>query len=194
MASDVEICNRALQLLGATRIVALTDDSVSARACNNAYDAVRRAELRAHPWGFAIKRAQLPADGTAPAFGPARAFPLPSDFLRLMPQDAEDNLNDKDWAIEKHNGSKCILTDDSAPLNIRYIYDCDDPNEMDALFREAFAYSLALAMCEELTQSNTKKAELREDRKAVIREARRTNGIERVPMEAAEDTWLTARA
>jgi len=194
LASDVEIVNRALQLLGAPRVIALTDDSVSARAMNNAYAPVRLAALRAHPWSFAIKRASLAASATAPAFGPARAFPLPAGFVRLLPQDVEDNLNSKDWKIEQHEGAKAIFTDDSAPLKIRYIADVTDAEVMDPLFREVLSHDLALACCEELTQSNTKEEKVRTGRTLLVREAKRTNAIENVPQEAAEDSWITARA
>ena len=62
MASEVDIANRALQKLGAESIVSLTQDSENARACNLCYEPIRDAELRAHPWNFAIKRASLAAD------------------------------------------------------------------------------------------------------------------------------------
>lgn len=190
MSSDVEIANRALQLVGASRIVSLADDSVSARAVNNCYAVVRRRELRMHPWNFSIKRAALAADATDPAFGPANQYPLPSDFLCLRARDPLDELNTKDWKIE----GRSILTDDSAPLNIRYTYDVADENQMDGAFREVLAHAVALAICEELTQSNTKKDGLRVDYDLLIREAKRTNAIENVPQEPVEDSWITARA
>lgn len=194
MASDVEIVNRALQLLGAARVIALTDDSVSARAMNNAYAPVRQAALRAHPWNFAVRRASLAASATAPAFGPARAFPIPAGFLRLLPQDSTDAINTKDWKIEGHDGGKAILTDDSAPLKIRYIVDVTDAELMDPLFRETLSHDLALACCEEITQSNSKEEKIRTARTLLIREARRTNAIENVPQVAVDDTFITTRA
>lgn len=194
MASDVEIANRALQLLGAARVIALSDDSVSARAMNNAYAPVRLAALRAHPWNFATKRASLAASATTPTFGPARAFPLPAGFVRLLPRDPMDELNTKDWKIEQHDGAKAILTDDSAPLEIRYIADVTDAEIMDPLFREVFAHDLALACCEEITQSNSKEEKIRTARTLLIREARRTNAIENVPQVAVDDTFITTRA
>jgi hypothetical protein len=190
LASEVEICNRALQKLGAKRITSLTQDSANARACNVAYAVVRDAELRAHPWNFSVKRAELAAESPAPTWGRANAFPLPSDFLRSLPPYPEDNANDFDHQIE---GRK-ILTNETSPLYIRYVYKVTDPNEMDSLFREALAAKLALELCEEITQSNTKKQILMEDYKMAIREARRTNAIENVAQDPPEDTWITARA
>ena len=190
MASEVEICNRALQKLGAKSIVSLTQDSVNAIECNLAYNIIRDKELRAHPWNFAITRDQLAEDATDPAFGRANSFTLPSDCLRLLDPYPEDNSNDRDHQIE---GRK-IYTDDSAPLNIRYIKRVTDPNEMDVLFREALAASLALELCEKLTQSNPKKESIKDDYKNIIREARRVNAIENVAGEPPTSVWITARS
>jgi hypothetical protein len=189
MASEVDICNRALQKLGAKRITALSDDSVNARACNSAYSHVRDAELRAHPWNFAIARAELAADATAPDWGRANAYQLPSNFLCMVNDYPEDNDNSKDWVIE---GRK-ILTDDSDPIYIRYIKKETDTSQFDSLFVEALATKLAFELCEEITQSNTKKEGLRQDYEQVIRNARRMNAIEKVSSEPPEDTWVTVR-
>lgn len=190
MASVVEICNRALQKLGAKRITAITEDSVNARACNTAYGPVRLAELRAHPWSCAIARAQLAASSTEPLFGRERYFPLPSDYVRLLPPDPDYNDNANDWQIEAGN----IITNDSDPLDVRYIYDLEDPSLMDPLFREALSCKLALELCEELTQSNQKKESLRADYKMAIKEARRVNAILNIAAKPPEDEWVTIRS
>ncbi len=189
MASKVEICNRALQKLGAKRIVSLDDDSVTARACNVAFEPVKLAELRDHSWSFAIKRQSLPADSPAPDFGPQNSFTLPTDFLRLVPPDPQYNMDNLDWVIE---GRK-IFTNDSAPLLIRFVSDVTDPNLMDALFRESLSSRLALELCEQLTQSNTKKADIKAEYKENISEARRTNAIERPAILPPDDSWITVR-
>lgn len=189
MASVVEICNRALQKLGAKRITALTDDSVNARACNFAYETLREAELEKHPWVFAVKRAQLAADATEPEFGKQNSFELPSDYLRLLPQYPEDNFNSNDREIE---GRK-IVTNESAPLNIRYIASITDPNVMSPLFREALSTKIAFELCEELTQSNAKKESLRADYEIVIAEAKRKNAIIQIAQMPPEDPYITVR-
>jgi hypothetical protein len=190
VASEVEIANRALLRVGATRITSLEEASANARAVNALFTTVRDAELRSHVWNFAIKRARLAADATAPAFGPANAFPLPSDFLRLLPPDKDTHYNDLDWRVE----GRRILTDAAAPLDIRYIYRVTDPNEMDALFREAFSMRLARELCEPLTQSNTKIQLIATDYEVAIRAARKADAFEEVAIEPPEDTWLSVRA
>ncbi len=84
MASVVEICNGALNQLGASTILTLTEDSKNARLCNARYLNVRDAVFRHHPWNCLLKRAQLPADTETPAWGFTKQFTLPSDCLRLI--------------------------------------------------------------------------------------------------------------
>lgn len=150
---------------------------------------MKLAELETHPWSFATTRASLAADSTEPEFGRANAFQLPSDYVKLLSEYAEDNSNTNDWEIE---GRK-IYTDYSAPLEIRYIYDVTDPNEMTPLFREVLATRLALELCEELTQSNTKKAELSDEYELVVRRAKRSNAFAKVAAQPPTDSWITVR-
>lgn len=120
MASETGIANRALQRLGAARITALDDtSSTNSRACNVAYEPLRDALLRAHPWSFAIARASLAADSTAPAFGPAYQYAWPTTAMRiLLPKD-----HTLDWIVE----GRFILSDWTAPLEVRYISKVEDP-------------------------------------------------------------------
>lgn len=186
MASETGIANRALQRLGAARITALDDTSTTnSRACNVAYEPLRDALLRAHPWSFAIARASLAADSTAPAFGPAYQYAWPTTAMRiLLPKD-----HTLDWIVE----GRFILSDWTAPLEVRYISKVEDPNTMDPLFREALSCWMAFEMCEELTQSNTKKAALREDLNTILAEARRTNAIEKIATDSPDGSWDTGR-
>jgi len=191
MASDVQICNRALQKLGASRITSLTEDSPNARNCNVAYEDLRDRELRGHVWNFAVKRTTLAKDASSPAYTYSNSYTLPSDFLRLLAPDPELNYNTLDWVIE----GKAIVTDASAPLKIRYIYRVTYPNQMDPLFREALASRIAYELCEPITQSNTKRQLAWEDYRNAIQEARRTNAIEKpVSAEPPRDSWITERA
>ena len=62
MPSVVDICNEAMDLLGAATITALTENSKEARLCNRRFSTVRDATLRSHSWNCAIARADLAAD------------------------------------------------------------------------------------------------------------------------------------
>lgn len=166
--SIVGICNLALvQGLGQDPISALTDNRKAAILCNLNYDQVRRAVLRGHIWNFAVKRAQLSASATAPAFGFANAFSLPADYLRLVPAVGEDSNQEK-WKIE----GQYLLSDDDGAMDLIYIYDCQDPALFDPLFVQALAYALAAELAIPLTQDKALRSSmenLRNDRLASAR-------------------------
>lgn len=183
--SVVDICNSALQRVGAASILSISDNSPEARACAIAYDSNRRDELRKHSWNFSIKRAVLAPDTTAPAFDYDYAFTLPSDCLRVL-RPATANL---DWLIE---GRK-ILTNDSNVLYLRYIADIDDVAQFDPSFYNVVAVALAVDICEKLTQSNTKKQMLTQEYKDAVAAARKVDSFESGPEDAADDTWWLAR-
>ena len=54
MASAVDICNSALNMIGASTILALSEDSKAGRICNQRYEFVRDSVFRAHPWNALI--------------------------------------------------------------------------------------------------------------------------------------------
>lgn len=183
--SVIDICNSALQRVGAASILSLSDNSPEARACSIAYDSNRRDELRKHRWNFAIARAVLAPDATAPAFDYDYQFTLPTDCLRVL----RPNTVGLDWQIE---GRK-ILTNDSATLYLRYLRDVEDAAQFDASFYNVVAAALALDICEKLTQSNAKKQYLSQDYKDAVVLAKRVNAFESGPEDAADDDWWVAR-
>ena len=187
--SEVTICNLALQKLGEARITSLSEDSPRARSCNAAYEFIRDRELRAHKWNFAKKRATLAPSSVTPDFDFDDAFPLPTDFLRLLPP----NTSSLDWQIENHEGSPSILTNDGDTLEIVYIARITDTAKFDMLFVEMLACKLALHLCEDRTQSNTKKADIQAEYRELRREARLINAFENGSEEPPEDSWLLAR-
>jgi len=66
MASTVDIVNNALNILGASTISSLTEDTKNARISNQRYENVRNRVFRGHPWNCLIKRIQLAQNSTAP--------------------------------------------------------------------------------------------------------------------------------
>ena len=84
MASVVDICNSALNLLGASTISALTEDSKNARLCNQRYEPIRDRMFRSHAWNCLTKRVQLAKDSAAPVVEYANQFTLPTDCLRVL--------------------------------------------------------------------------------------------------------------
>ena len=145
MASVVDICNGALNQLGATTILSLTEDSKNARICNQRYTQVRDGVFRSHPWNCLQKRVELAADSTAPAWGFKVSFTLPSDCLRLL------RILDYD-SNYKVEGRK-ILSNTSS-MKILYVARITDPNQYDELLRETLSASLGADIAFAITSNN----------------------------------------
>lgn len=191
MASKTEIANRALSKLGEPRVSNIdTTDTKPARVMKYMWDMVLDAELTAFPWSFAVTRTQLAADATAPAWGYARRFRLPSDFLSLL----EVRYNPA-FQIETDatSGGRFILTDQGAPLYIRYIKRVTDTAEFDPLFNEALASKLAYEGCEEITNSNVKRQLAATDYDQAVSRAYANGSIQEGPVALQESMWIVAR-
>lgn len=192
MASVVQICNQALTKLGAQRITDLLDDTRNARVMNAIYETKRDAELSAHPWTFAIKRAQIPALSTAPAFQWTKSYPLPSDCLRLVQVGEDYTFYDSDGGELFQVEGNSILTDEESPLDVRYVYRVTSTGLFSPLFIEALACRLAAEACEEVTQNASKRELAWQEYKQAIREAKRVNAIEQPPQRQPDLSWARA--
>jgi len=153
MASVVNICNSALNLLGASTIAALTDDTKNARLCNQRYEPVRNRVFRSHAWNCLHKRVQLAQNSTAPIVEYDHAYALPSDCLRVLKihNGTTDSIADAlDYKLEGRN----IVTDIDTVYLI-YIALDTDPNNYDTYLRESISHQLAADLCYAITNNAT---------------------------------------
>ena len=169
MASVVDICNGALNQLGATTILSLTEDSKNARLCNSRYTQIRDALFRTHPWNCLQKRIELAADTTAPAWGFTNAFTLPADCLRLL------RILDYD-SNYKVEGRKILSN--SSGMKILYVARVTDPNEYDELLRETLSASLGADIAFGVTSNNQTAKNMYELFKEKLRDARFVDSTE----------------
>ncbi len=96
MSSVVDICNSALNMLGANNIISLTEDSKNARLMNQRYESVRDSIFRSHAWNCLIKRVELAADTTAPTHEYAKQYTLPADCIRVLKVGGHHNGSSSD--------------------------------------------------------------------------------------------------
>lgn len=202
MASQVEIFNFALTILGEPAVASPTQGNKRAESLSRVYEITRRALIRAKRWSFAMKRAQLAPDGTPPVHGFARRFLLPSDYLALdfvssyYVGDSLSNLRgapELPYSVEAGTNGMVLLCDLGNPLPIRYRADITNPNVMDATFVRALAAQLALDAGWAITMNAkaVQNAALALD--AALSQALVANAIERPPEPMADDTWVTGR-
>ena len=79
MASEVDIINSAMNMIGASNIISRGEDSKAARVTNQRFDYVRDAVQRSHPWNCTVTRRSLAPDSETPAFDWSYQFTLPTD-------------------------------------------------------------------------------------------------------------------
>ena len=153
MASVVNMCNSALNLIGASTISALTEDTKNARLCNQRYEPVRNRVFRGHNWNCLIKRVELAQNSTAPVVEYTYAYALPSDFLRVMKihNGTTDSIAaDLDYKVEGKN----IVTNQTT-VYLVYVALDEDPNNYDAYLREAISHQLAADLAYAITNNAT---------------------------------------
>lgn len=192
MASIVEIANSALNQLGASTILSLTENSKNGRLCNARYESIKDSVLRSHPWNCAIKRVALASDTAVPAWGFTKQYTIPNDCLRVL---QIQNYN-HDYKIE---GRK-IVSDDTS-INLIYVASITDPNEMDILLRETISAALAADIAYGVTANATFSREMAARYEMKIKEARfvdSTEGYNTDPTigptdQVISDDFLTSR-
>jgi len=174
MSSVVDICNSALNQIGASNIIALTEDSKAARICNQRYEYVRDAVFRAHPWNCLVTRITLAPDSDAPAFEFDNAFTIPTDpyCLRIL------NLRYDD-IVHRVEGRKILCDEDT--IELLYVGRVTDPAQYDSLLLETIAASLAADIAYPLIGSTTLAQQMRIIYEDKLKEARFVDATEGTP-------------
>jgi len=149
--SSTEICNSALNKIGAMRIDNISDNTKAAKLCNDQYDRLRREVLRSHPWNFAITWISLAATVNNPVSDDYDyEFIIPSDVLRVLQTDITDDLG---WEVGNNvDGNKVIFCNNSS-LKIKYIKDITNTTRFPPDFEEVLAFRMAADMAYSLVQS-----------------------------------------
>lgn len=198
MASQVDVCNYAMTILGEQPITSLLDNTPRARALNAVYVLERQAELGAHFWNFSIKRTQLASLTTPPLYQFTTSYQLPSDFLKVIdignqfPSiDLSDYVgsDDRQWAIE----GSVLNTNYPTPLFLRYCADIPNEGAWDPIFARAFACRLAGTVAEMLTQNTVKCQKAATQYKEALLKAITANAMQIPPQKTNDDTWMISR-
>ena len=172
MASDVDICNSALNMIGASNIISLTEDSRAARVCNQRYEFIRDAVFRAHPWNCLVTRTSLAADSDTPAFEFDHQHTLPADCLRVLRPENPDTV----FRVE---GRKIISS--TTAFKMIYVARITDPNEYDQLLIESIAARLAADVSYALVNSASLSQMLMATYDSKLSEARFVDATEGTP-------------
>jgi len=95
MTTDLEICNTALELVGANSINTFQDETRESRLCNQLYVTTRDTLLQHRRWSFTLEIRQLSKLVATPDQGYNYQYQLPSDVLGI----AKNYDSHTDWRI-----------------------------------------------------------------------------------------------
>lgn len=197
MPSVVDICNEAMDLLGAATIASLTENSKEARLCNRRFDTVRDAVLRSHPWNVAMTRATLAKDAVAPDFGFANQFTLPTSPYCLRVISFFNSYVNSDVAAYDSNvmykieGRKVLSNEGSC--SITYIARVTDTELYDSLLSSAIAHKLASETAYAITGSNAISQAMQGMYEMRLREAKSVDAMEGFPEQPQADEYINIR-
>ncbi len=170
--TEVAICSNALLRLGAHPINSFDEadpqgsNILHVRLAANLWRTVRRQVLRSSTWNCAVKRVLLSPDAETPAFGFARQFLRPMDWLRTIKVGRDECDRDR-YRME---GQRFLSDEASVPLV--YIYDNAVPATWDAGLVGAMEIAMAQAMCYAVTGSTSLRDTLAADLRDALSNAR----------------------
>ena len=201
MASQTDIANICLAILGKPTLASILDNSNAARVINAEYDITRRGLLMGPgTWRFSIERASLPQLVGAPVSGPfTTLYAQPSDCLRILQvgdsypgvdlSDYRQGPTDADYSLEGGN----ILCDYGSPLSLVYVGDITNTTLFDPNFCVYFGAELAWLCCERLTGSDQKQKDALSRKMLARSTATASNALINPPQHAGDDSWILSR-
>lgn len=196
-SSEVEICNSALNKLGADTIISFQDATKNARLCRSQYPLIRDEVLRSHPWNFAISRVELSQNASrTPEFEYNYEYIIPPDVLRIL----YTNLNlppagtyERKWKVETNvDGAKVLVTDEET-VKITYIKKVTDVGLFDANFVDVLSWRLAADLAYPIVQSSSLVAQMFSIYEQRLSQARSFDAMEGSLDQVDADAWVVTR-
>lgn len=159
MASQVQICNRALSThLGVGRINSLTEATPAAEQCTLHYDDTLKTLLELHRWSFAQAQQALAEKATNPLSAQwDYAYQLPANCLNIHWVNDAQTARDLRFAYRDPDTDRMIMEDtiySNVPdASIGYTALITDPTKYHQQFANALSASLAANMALSLTEN-----------------------------------------
>lgn len=182
--SMVNIVNRALDHIGQQPLVSIDEPGPNPARIRRLWPQVRDAVLREHNWKSATRRTKLNELAARPAFGFARKYQLPPDFLRLV------DTHPAGARVEVEGDS---LLADEQDLAIAYVARIDDPGLFDASLKDVLSLKLAAELAYGISASVSLAGQLEDKYRLRLKEARRHDAREGEGVRAGLGEWARAR-
>ncbi|NKD76810.1 hypothetical protein HEQ60_03380 [Haematospirillum sp. H1815] len=188
MALDrIDICNRALLMIGALPVSSLEDPTPVAEVARHFYDMVRDAFLSVHPWNFALTTEVVPVMPSVSCSGYAFTAPLPVACLRVL---SVGRIGQDRGVAYRIVGRQVEC--DASPVVLHYIAAVPE-SVFPAFFVNALVLRLAAAFCLPLTESAGRADHLWQAAEQEFRRARAVDSSEDTPKRVGSSILLDVR-
>lgn len=166
----LDIANRALAKTGNQLIDNFTGGDDNIKLVNTLLPEAVEVVASLFPWRSLTKRKALAPSDTAPEFGFEYAYPLPTNFARVVEVIVE---NDSNWVREAGE----ILTDSSF-CNLIYLMLPEEPTDLSPSVRELIVIRLAYNIVQTTTSNTTLMTQLSNEYQSalVLAEREETQG------------------
>ena len=185
--SDLELCATALLKIGARPIASLGEPGPEGECARRLYPVVKNALLVAHPWTFTLATASIAADEGADSGAFARAFPLPSDTLRVISAGAGSRGRGLTFALAGR-----YIQADADTIVLSYQRETPE-SDFPAHFVAPLITKLAAEFCVPLTEGSARAKELFVLAEAELRSARLIDSQQATPRRIEDFSLIDAR-
>jgi hypothetical protein len=195
MASNVSICNRALNLIGQKTITSLTEQSSQAIKCNLVFEDTRDLVLSEAWWNFASVEEALGLISDASTVKYDYVYSYPALCLAIR-----DIYNEYTVLVSKpgvyevidYSGIKAIATN-VEDAYLKYTKRVVDPSVFSLPFIEALIYRLASVLAHQLTGSPELADNMLQKSLAYVSEAKRLNQQEGIKVPDPQTPYINVR-
>lgn len=195
-ATQLQLYNAALRILGEEKLASLSEDREPKRVLDGIWDdGLIDHVLEQGYWNFATRTVQIDYDPSiAPTFGYRKAFEHPTDYVRLAGISADEYFSIPLTQYREEGG---FFFCDHDRIYISYISNDNDYGNDLSLWPETFKryveHYLALMSCERLTQGKSKFADLYKLTEKALIDARSKDAMNDATKFPPPGSWSTAR-
>jgi len=190
--TQIGIWNQALDVLREQPLSSINDTTATAKLLGRNYAQQRDYLMERYLWKFALTRAQIAADSTAPSYGWTYRYALPTDSLRFVPPTYDGSIDGQPIPFEEENGY--ILTDQAGPLKLRYILRTTNEGLWSNGFCECLSLRLAMRIAHWLTGKQSMLQQIQSLYKETLQEVVQTHAVQVASIAYYDDDILYERS
>ena len=194
--TKIQLYNQALGMIGEGALSALTDNRPERYALDSIWDEDPvKQMLEETYWEFATRTLEWNYNAALePAFGYARAFDRPSNFVRTVGVCYDEYFKSP---ITEYQVEAGYWYCDIDTIYIRYVSDADNYGRDMSLWTELFRNCVATKMAKELairlTRSQATKDEIKSEHAKYLADAKSLNAQEKPTQYLSPGSWTRSR-